>query len=263
MSKTLRQLGYPEKLYIYVVLFVGTLIGMLYVTETRLPQGGRPPYLFLVWNTFLAWIPAGLALVMDGVSLLHAKRLKWLLYCITGGLWLFFYPNAAYLITDLLHPFARLDTEGTSLFWQDMLFWDHLFTVLFTAILGLMLGTISLASIHRLVEKSYGRIAGICFAAVVLGLGSFGVYLGRFFRFNSWDVLRHPLRMVTEILSYFTDMEHVAHAYSYCMWIFLITSFWYLIFCLFGAMNRRMTRGGDQTFESQREASGTISYPRK
>ncbi|GIO39431.1 hypothetical protein J41TS12_42920 [Paenibacillus antibioticophila] len=245
MGKQLKQLGYPEKIYLYIVIFVGSLVAMLFVTSTQLPEGGRPPYLFLVWNTFLAWVPAGLALVLDGISLLRTKSLRWMLYLIAGGLWLFFYPNAAYLITDLLHPFARLTIEDSYLFWQDMLFWNHLFTVLLTALLGLVLGIISLASVHRLVERALGRIAGIVFAAAVLLLSSFGVYLGRFFRFNSWDVLHQPVGLLRQILSYFTNMEHVLHAYSYCKWIFLITGFGYMVFCLFGAMNRRMTQGGD------------------
>lgn len=245
MIKQLKELGYPEKLYLYLVLFVGSLVAMLFVTGTQLPEGGRPPYLFLVWNTFLAWIPAGLALVLDGISLLETKHLRWILYLGTGGIWLFFYPNAAYLITDLLHPFARLPLKDGYVFWQDMLFWNHLFTVLLTALLGLALGTVSLASVHRLVERAFGKLTGMIFAAAVLLLSSFGVYLGRFFRFNSWDVVRQPLGLVRQILSYFTNMEHVIHAYSYCKWIFLITGFGYMVYCLFGAMNRRMTQGGD------------------
>ncbi|GJM78780.1 hypothetical protein HMSSN139_12760 [Paenibacillus sp. HMSSN-139] len=47
-----RNLGYPEKWIFYVLLFIFTVIGMKYVIGTRLPGGGRPPYLFLIWTLF-------------------------------------------------------------------------------------------------------------------------------------------------------------------------------------------------------------------
>lgn len=235
MLQKLRQLGYPAKLLLYAVLFIATVIGMKYVVQVRLPGGGRPPYLFLVWNTFLAWIPAGLAIGLDLISLLRSRLLKGILFLPVGLIWLFFYPNAAYLVTDLLHPFARYPISSQGRFWSDMLFWDHLYTVLFVALLGLALGSVSLASVHRLVRNALGRIAGWAFAVGVLAASSFGVYLGRFIRFNSWDIM-HPLQLLKDIAAYFANMDNLNHAIHYCKWMFLITSFCYVLLYLFGTM---------------------------
>lgn len=232
-----RQLGYPGKWMLYMILFIATLIGMKYVLHTQLPDGGRPPYLFMLWNTFLAWIPLGLAVVLDMVSLLKGKLPKVLLFLGVGLLWLFFYPNAAYLITDMLHPFHRYPITGSGArFWENNLFWDHLFTMFFAALLGLAIATASLASVHALVRKHLGTVIGWIFVVCVLLLSSFGVYLGRFIRWNSWDVLWDPLRIIGETIIYLMDLEYLRHAFGFCKWIFLITLFCYVFVYYFGAM---------------------------
>lgn len=74
MRQTFKELGYPVKLYLYIALFAASVIGMRYVVDTQLPGGGRPPYLFLIWNTFLAWIPLALAIALDLISLIPSVR---------------------------------------------------------------------------------------------------------------------------------------------------------------------------------------------
>jgi len=239
LQQRLKELGYPMKLVIYIMLFIATIIGMKYVAETRLPSGGRPPYLFLIWNTFLAWIPLGLAVMIDLVSLLHSRSVRRGLYLIVGLLWLFFYPNAAYLITDLLHPFVRYPTQSSH-FWEDISFWNHLNTVFFTAIIGLALGSLALASVHQLVRRAYGSFVGWCFAIAVLLLSSFGVYLGRFIRWNSWDILRSPFIVLRETAKYFMQIDNLRHALGFCKWVFLITAFCYLLLYLFGRLGSSM-----------------------
>lgn len=232
-----QQLGYPGKAYLYGFLFIITVIAMNYVVSTRLPDGGRPPYLFLIWNTFLAWIPLGLAVALDGISLLGSRTGRWLLGIPAGLMWLFFYPNAAYMITDMLHPFARYPISSQVRFWQENLFWDHLFTLFFVALLGLALGSVSLASVQRLVQRAWGYVAGWVFAVGVLLLSSFGIYLGRFIRWNSWDVLRTPKHVVKETLLYMTDSANLAHAIGFCKWIFLITLFCHVLLYGFSAVS--------------------------
>ncbi|GIO86639.1 hypothetical protein J25TS5_35710 [Paenibacillus faecis] len=243
MQHPLRQLGYPEKGILYAILVAATIIGMKYVIEVRLPDGGRPPYLFLVWNTFLAWIPAGLAVLLDLASLMRRSVLKSAMVLFIGLLWLFFYPNAAYMVTDLLHPFARFPISGAGRFWSDMLFWDHLYTVLFTALLGLALGTVSLASVHGLVRRWLGSAAGWIFAVSVLLLSSFGIYLGRFIRFNSWDIWHRPIYILREMAVYFMDPGHLRHALAFCKWMFLLTAFSYAVAYFLGAFRLRRLSG--------------------
>ncbi|MGG6311723.1 DUF1361 domain-containing protein [Paenibacillus macerans] len=235
------ELGYPGKLYLYAILFIGTVIGMFYVVHTRLPAGGSPPYLFIIWNTTLAWIPLGLAVILDLISLIPARLAKLGLYAPTGLLWLFFYPNAAYMITDLLHPFNRYPIAEGNKFWLEISFWDHLFTLLFAGLLGLALASVSLASVHQLVRKAWGSLTGWGFALIVLLLSSFGIYLGRFIRWNSWDLLRDPGYVLRETAAYFGDAANLEHALSFCKWVFLITLFCYVV--LYGFSSLRNSFG--------------------
>lgn len=242
MQQRFKELGYPAKMYLFIILFIGTVIGMKYAVSTRLPDGGRPPYLFLIWNTFLAWIPIGLAIVLDLISLISSRTVKLGLYLPVGLLWLFFYPNAAYLITDLLHPFNQYPIAAGSKFWLEISFWDHLFTLFFVGLLGLALASVSLASVHHLVRRAWGGLIGWGFAVAVLLLSSFGIYLGRFIRWNSWDVLRHPGRILREMALYFSDTENLEHALAFCKWIFIITLFCYVVLYAFGTI-----KGGRKT----------------
>jgi len=65
---------------------------------------------------------------------------------------------------------------------------------------GLLLGLVSLYLMHDIVQRAFGRTPGWVFVLLVSGLSSFGVYLGRFVRFNSWDVLNDPKELAVTIL---------------------------------------------------------------
>jgi uncharacterized membrane protein len=137
-------------------------------------------YALLVYNLFLAWLPLVFALLASEAS---RKSLKpsWRFLGLAGA-WLLFFPNAPYIFTDLVH----LST------WFYGHFWVDLALVLMCALTGLVLGFLSLYLMHSIVTRMYGRVAGWLFIAVATGLGSFGIYLGRFLRFNSWDVFVKP-----------------------------------------------------------------------
>jgi uncharacterized membrane protein len=60
------------------------------------------------------------------------------------------------------------------------------------ALTGLAIAFLSLWLIHRLVERRFGRPAGWAFVAAIAGLSGFGVALGRFPRWNSWDLVTRP-----------------------------------------------------------------------
>jgi uncharacterized membrane protein len=73
-----------------------------------------------------------------------------------------------------------------------------LILILLCAFIGLMLGFVSLYLMQSVVSRMFGRVAGWCFVAGAAGLSSLGVYLGRFLRFNSWDVFFHPIQIVRD-----------------------------------------------------------------
>jgi uncharacterized membrane protein len=77
--------------------------------------------------------------------------------------------------------------------------WFDFFLIMGHAAVGIFLGCLSLYLIEGAVRARWGRRAGLGFAAGILALGSFGIYLGRFVRLNSWDILIRPFKVVTDV----------------------------------------------------------------
>jgi uncharacterized membrane protein len=169
---------------------LGSLLGLTLLVyamvAVRVVYSGSPHYGALVWNLFLAWIPCVLALgVYDGYRR-GAARFP----LIAGGvLWLLFFPNAPYIVTDLKH----LRT------WEGAPIWFDVVLVSAAAWAGLALGFVSLYLMQAVVRRLVGAVNAWVFVVVVLALSSFGIYLGRFQRWNSWDVFTSPGRMADSI----------------------------------------------------------------
>jgi uncharacterized membrane protein len=159
-------------------LFAGSLfcIALALVRDTHT---GNQDYRFLIWNLFLAWIPFALAVfVYDR----WRRRQTGLLLVTLGGIWLLFFPNAPYIATDFVH----LRQDPLAPYWYDAV------TIAAFAWIGLLLGFASLYLMQTVVRQARGAVAGWAFAVIAIGLGSLGIYLGRFLRLNSWDALEHP-----------------------------------------------------------------------
>ncbi|MFT3706911.1 MAG: DUF1361 domain-containing protein [Archangium sp.] len=143
----------------------------------RATQTGGPRFTFLWWNLFLAWVPWLISLTM-----LHARRLFWPL----SVAWLAFFPNAPYLLTDLIHLKPRAGVP---------LWFDALLLACF-AFVGCAVGWDSLAQVHGELQKRIGeKWAALGIATVVL-LTGVGVFLGRFERLNSWEIVTDPRQVV-------------------------------------------------------------------
>lgn len=147
----------------------------------RIGLTGRAALLFLGWNLILAWVP----LVMSLLIVRHhapGRRPSRIGSFALGAVWLAFFPNAPYLVTDLIH----LRAHGFVL-----LLYDAMMVFAF-ALTGICIAFLSLWLIHRLVERRVGRAGGWAFVGAVAGLSGFGVFLGRFPRWNSWDLVVRP-----------------------------------------------------------------------
>lgn len=149
----------------------------------RIILTGELTYIFLAWNLFLAWIPFALSLQLESV------KNKWKIYFVIG-LWLLFLPNAPYIITDFLHLKQRLPVP----YWYDIL-------LLFSAALnGLLLGLASLLKVEKFLIDRYGkRISGFLILCSFF-LCAFGIYMGRYLRWNSWDLITNPAAVTGDIL---------------------------------------------------------------
>ena len=146
----------------------------------------RGQHLYLVWNLFLAWIPVLLALRVEELERRGISK-GWRFWTAVGA-WLTFFPNAPYIFTDLTH--LKL---ATRLHW-----WTDLIIILFFAVTGLVLAFLSLHRMQTVVSRRHGWRVSWVFVFGVAFLSGFGVYLGRFERWNSWDVLVNPLGLLTD-----------------------------------------------------------------
>jgi uncharacterized membrane protein len=148
-------------------------------------------FIFLVWNLALAWVPYVLA------SLLH-KDTSLQKFIIIFIPWLLFFPNAAYLVTDILHVDFRPPIP---------LWYDSLIFFIF-AWLGIMLASIALLKVHVYLEHVFGKIKSGIILVMIAMLSAFGIYLGRFERWNSWDALLDPLALLENIFGIWKSIPH-------------------------------------------------------
>lgn len=160
---------------------------------------GNIRYAFLIWNLFLAWLPLVLALLAREKyrTTKSDAPLGWQFLSLSAA-WLLFFPNAPYICTDLVH----LTTRFFGGFWVDLAI------ILSCAFTGLVLGFVSLYLMHSVVTQRYGARWGWGFVVGVAGLSSFGIYLGRFLRFNSWDVVTQPGKLYQGISAVATGQGH-------------------------------------------------------
>lgn len=147
-------------------------------------------YFFLNWNLLLAWAPLAWALVLWRISRrAYASRLLMLL--LLAG-WLIFFPNAPYIVSDLIHLQAR---DGVPLWYDAIMIFSFAWN-------GLILGFLSLWIVQQLVARWLGRGLSWVLVALTLGATGFGIYLGRFERWNSWDILFHPRGLARDVFYY-------------------------------------------------------------
>jgi uncharacterized membrane protein len=158
--------------------FIGGLI------LVRFMFTGKYAFLFLVWNLFLAWIP----FIISRAFKKMGRAAMWK-QAVVFLVWLLFFPNALYMVTDLIH----LEQETSVPKWYDAV-------LLFScAAIAMVMAFISLLRLEKyLMDKFNGRVVERL-VFFILFLGSFGVYLGRFLRWNSWDIVSNPLGLFFSI----------------------------------------------------------------
>jgi uncharacterized membrane protein len=149
------------------------------VTDTKV-------FFFLNWNLFLAFIPWLLSSII--IIRPKLKRIK-IAVAFLLFFWLLFFPNAPYILTDLFH----LDDNSTMPHWFDLLL------ILSFAWTGLLFGFLSLWDIEQVMAMRLpSRIIPIV-SGGLLFLGSFGIYIGRYLHWNSWDIINKPFGLLYDI----------------------------------------------------------------
>jgi uncharacterized membrane protein len=212
------------KLLLFTLLVVASVISVL-LARARMDYSRSTDYSTLIWNLCLAWIPFLFASIAYMVS--WSRRLVFLVVPVCSVIWLLFFPNAPYILTDFQH----LSTNAANApLWYDVLM------LIWFAWTGLFLGVVSLYLMQEIVTRAFGRTAGWSFSIIVTILSSIGIFLGRFYRWNSWDVLGDPLPIVHDIWGWLKHPVENLRLYGFTLLFTLLFLFIYLTIHAFGGL---------------------------
>ncbi len=175
--------------HLYPLILASALAAGLYVGRVLMSR--QVTFLFLSWNLFLAWIPYVCSLWIVSFQRRFPQH-GWMLI-LPSLAWLIFLPNAPYLITDLWH----LDERPPIPLWYDI---GMLATFAWT---GCFLAFASLSAMQSVVARIFGGVGSWLFVLTAIGLSGMGIYLGRFLRWNSWDLILQPQSVVADALARF------------------------------------------------------------
>ncbi len=154
----------------------------------------------LLWNIFLAASSVPFALLLWKSKSGKQKLPSYIITGLIALVWLFLFPNGPYMVTDLIHislfsfPFGKVELPDISP-------WLGMFHIAFSVLLGCMWGNVSLYIVHRFVAQKKGEAWGWAFVMGISLLTGAGIYIGRFMRFNSWDILHRPIILLKHTLN--------------------------------------------------------------
>jgi len=175
----LQQQGfYPAMLS--TLLCLGLFAGRAYLSKTW-------TFYFLLWNLFLAWVPY---LGSLAAAYLHERHPRhWWMLVPLGVISVAFFPNAPYIVTDFLHLSERPPVP----LWYDI---GLLASFAWT---GIVMGVYALHVLQEIVKGWIGVLLSWLFVLIVIGLSGMGIYMGRFLRWNSWDLVLQPKAVLYDI----------------------------------------------------------------
>jgi uncharacterized membrane protein len=224
VSKQEEAIPEPRSRIILTLAFGLASIGCSFVLVLRILITGSYRYLYLIWNLFLAWIPYGLALAMVTLAakVKSRRRIRFLII-LFGTLWLIFYPNAPYILTDFIHIInvpPRISHELPFISTNGILWYDIVLNSSF-AFIGHLIGLVSLVFFHNLTRTLYNRWVGWVIAIAASFLGGYGIFLGRFARLNSWHIFTKTIPSMKTIFGYLLNTKVLLFSCCFGFFIFL------------------------------------------
>lgn len=186
-----------------VLVFVGICVGLLLARIVNL-QSLR--YVFLIWNLILAYIPFYISFKINRTEFRKSVKVSLM------GIWLLFFPNAPYLVTDLIHLHKSS---------SPILGFDVVLLFLF-ATLGVYLAVKSASEIQDWISLVFGKVVSVCIMVVFFLLSGFGIYLGRNERWNSWDVFTNPVNLLEEIINLLQNKHVLMFSSVYAVMIIFV-----------------------------------------
>lgn len=149
---------------------------------------------FLIWNLFLAIMPYLISSYM-------VKNIKHIenkgVIIVVFSIWLLFLPNAFYILTDFIH--VRLSTSET--------FWFDFMTIASFAITAWWFGLASINHFRLIMVNHYHKKWFDIYDYILPFLMALGVYMGRFDRYNTWDILTQPHEVFYTAFKHITNIQ--------------------------------------------------------
>jgi len=214
------------KLCLTGLLVIATVISVI-LAWVHTWISGSTTYDSFIFNLCLAWIPFIAAVV---AYLAMRSRVTFaLILPVSTVVWLVFFPNAPYLLTDFQH---LADVSGGTPLWFDVIL------MIWFAWTGLLLGITSLYLMQEIITRVSNATWGWVFAVGATVLSSIGVYLGRFLRWNSWDLLYDPLPIARDMAGIVRHPISNLPTYVFTVLFTLLFLFIYITIHLFGRIIR-------------------------
>lgn len=193
-------------IYFSVLLLVG--FNFLLIVFRMLATSGIG-FGFLAWNLILSVVPLCISLYL--ISREQSK----LKIAIGSLVWLLFLPNAPYILTDFLH-FRKINLTMPA--------WFDLLLLASYSISGLLFGLLSMQQMHAVWKKAFGKLSDVLIPASAI-LSGFGIYLGRYQRYNSWNVLSDPIRILRDSATLLTELRTIGFTLGYGSLLLLVYYF--------------------------------------
>lgn len=171
---------------------------------------------YIFWNIFLAFIPFVISYIL--LFLLKQNRLNKIIFILGFVFWILFIPNAPYIVTDLIHIG---EIRAVPVLYDVILLFC-------SALIGMLLGVHSIFHVEQILKIKFSqKIASIVIFTTIFFI-SFGIYIGRFLRFNSWDVFENPISFIKGIGEVFMNKTFMIESFFYTILFFFFISIFYI-----------------------------------
>ncbi len=176
----------------------------------------KDSFIYILWNIFLAFIP----FIVSSLVLFYynRKRINNFLFVLGMFVWLIFLPNAPYIITDFIH---LGEIRSIPILFDILLIFS-------SATVGLILGAHSLFHVEQIFDMKFSKRKTSVIIMVIILLVSFGLYLGRFLRFNSWDIFINHTSLIKNVWNIFSYSSSSIEAllYTFMFFFFIVISYY-------------------------------------
>lgn len=187
---------------------------------------GNTAFLYILWNILLAFIPFFISSILllrtnPASSSQGGKENIIKPFFIIGFiLWFIFLPNAPYVVTDFIH-LGRIHSVPVMY---------DIFLLFTSASVSLLMGLHSLLHMEKILLLKFSKKVADIIVIIIIFFTSFGIYLGRYFRFNSWDLFTSHKSLISTIWDIFTQSNNYINVYSYTILFFFFIYISYIAF---------------------------------